>query len=151
MKTALLDTHGDKTFVLIFDKGDEVVGMLTTFAKREKLDGSHLSAIGGFNDVTLAYFDRERKDYKSISVKEQVEVVSLLGNIALDGNEPKIHAHVVVGRSDGTLLGGHLLKAHVWPTLEVVLRESPPHLVRVWDRESGLALIHIDDAQYRAE
>ena len=144
MKAALLDAHGEKTFALIFDKGDEVVAELTAFAKREKLGGSHLTAIGAFSDVTLGYFDRERKEYLRIPLNEQLELVSLLGDIALDRGQPKLHAHVVVGRADGTVRGGHLLEAHVWPTLEVILTESPRHLVRTLDRESGLALIRVD-------
>jgi uncharacterized protein len=52
-----------------------------------------------------------------------------------------VHAHVVLGRSDGTALGGHLLEVHVWPTLEVVLDESPAHLRKRSDPETGPALI----------
>ena len=76
-------------------------------------------------------------------MREQVEVVSLIGDVALDESEPKVHAHVVVGKSDGTAYGGHLLEAYVRPTLEVVLVESPAHLRRRVDRESGLALIDL--------
>ena len=91
--------------------------------------------------LKLGYFDRDQKDYRKIPITEQVEVLSLLGDVALDNEQPKLHAHVVVGKSDGTAHGGHLLSAHVWPTLEVILTESPSHLRRRTDRESGLALI----------
>jgi predicted DNA-binding protein with PD1-like motif len=69
-------------------------------------------------------------------------VVSLVGDVALgEKGEPKVHAHVVLGRSDGSALAGHLLEARVRPTLEVILVESPGHLQRKHDDESGLALI----------
>jgi predicted DNA-binding protein with PD1-like motif len=73
---------------------------------------------------------------------EQVEVVSLLGDVALgpDG-KPALHPHVVVSLADGRAMGGHLLEAHVRPTLEVVLTESPRHLHKRKDPDSGLALI----------
>ena len=95
--------------------------------------------------MTLGYFDWEKKDYQPRSrVREQVEVLSLVGDVALDeGGKPKVHAHVVVGRSDGTTRGGHLLEGHVRPTLEVMLVESPAHLRRRHDPESGLALIRL--------
>jgi predicted DNA-binding protein with PD1-like motif len=94
--------------------------------------------------VTLGYFNWEKKDYKRIPLREQVEVVSLVGDIAEgEGGEPVIHAHVVLGRSDGSAMGGHLLEATVRPTLEVMLVESPKHLRRKHDSESGLALIEI--------
>jgi predicted DNA-binding protein with PD1-like motif len=141
MKSTLLDATGSRTWVLIFDKGDEPVAGLTAFAKAQQLGAAHFTAIGAFSDVTLGYFDRAKRDYKRIPLHEQVEVLSLLGDVALDKGEPKVHAHVVVGRADGEARGGHLLEAHVWPTLEVVLVESPRHLRKRHDPETGLALI----------
>ncbi len=141
MKSTLLDATGPRTWALIFDKGDEPVAGLTAFAKAQKLGAAHFTAIGAFSDVTLGYFDRAKRDYKKIPLHEQVEVLSLLGDVALDKGEPKVHAHVVVGRADGEARGGHLLEAHVWPTLEVVLVESPRHLRKRHDPETGLALI----------
>ena len=143
MKAKLLQERGEKTWALIFDKGDEVIGGLTAFAKEQRLDSSHFTAIGAFERATLAYFERARKEYKEIPVDEQVEVLSLIGDIALKGDEPQVHAHVVVGRSDGSTRGGHLMEGYVWPTLEVVLSETPKHLRRVHDEESGLALISV--------
>ena len=141
MKSTLLAAAGPRTWALIFDKGDEPVAGLTAFAKAQKLGAAHFTAIGAFSDVTLGYFDRAKRDYKKIPLHEQVEVLSLLGDVALDKSEPKVHAHVVVGRADGEARGGHLLEAHVWPTLEVVLVESPRHLRKRHDPETGLALI----------
>jgi predicted DNA-binding protein with PD1-like motif len=131
------------TYALIFDKGDEFMKGMVQFAKQERLSASHFTAIGAFSAVTLGYFDREKKDYLKNSIAEQVEVLSLIGDIALDELEPKIHAHVVVGKSDGTAHGGHVLDAHVWPTLEVVVTASPVHLRRKHDPETGLALIDL--------
>lgn len=145
MKSKLIHDHdGEKTFALIFATGDEVAAGLLTFAREQKLAASHFTAIGAFQDLVLGYFDWQRKDYRHIPVNEQVEVLSLIGDIALQkGDEPKVHAHVVVGRADGSTRGGHLISAHVRPTLEVILVESPAHLRRKHDPESGLALISL--------
>ncbi len=143
MQSTVLDDRGETTYVLVFDKGDEVVETLTAFARKERLVAGRLTAIGAFSDVTLGYFDRQQKEYRKIAVREQVEVLSLIGDVAIDGDQPKIHAHVVVGRSDGTTRGGHLLEAHVWPTLEVVLETGARALRRSHDAESGLALIDL--------
>ena len=144
MKATLINDASEKTYAVIFDKGDEVIAVLTDFAKRHHVAASDFTAIGAFSDVTLGYFDRDRKDYKEIPINEQVEVLSLAGNIVLDRGAPKVHAHVVVGKSDGTAWGGHVLKAHVWPTLEVIVEESPAHLRRTRDAETGLTLIDPD-------
>jgi predicted DNA-binding protein with PD1-like motif len=144
MKVQLIHAQGgEKTFAVIFDKGDEPVTGLHDFARQHQVTAAHFTAIGAFSEVTLGYFERERRDYKKIPLHEQVEVLSLAGNIALTKGESKVHAHVVVGRSDGTAYGGHLLAGRVWPTLEVIVVESPSHLQRQTDEETGLALLSV--------
>jgi uncharacterized protein len=134
-----------KTFAIIFNTGDEVVAGLKTFAGEKGLAASHFTAIGAFKDVVLGYFDWEKKDYTNIPIHEQVEVLSLVGDVTLDEGKPNIHAHVVLGKQDGSTCGGHLIEARVRPTLEVMLTESPDHLTRRFDRESGLALICLEE------
>ncbi len=143
MRSKLLDATGQKTFALVLDKGDEVMAELTAFAKAESVAAAHFTAIGAFSAVTLGYFDRASKEYLKIPVREQVEVLSLIGDIALAKDGPQVHAHVVIGGRDGGARGGHLLDARVWPTLEVILVESPRHLHRRHDPDSGLALIEV--------
>jgi predicted DNA-binding protein with PD1-like motif len=141
MRVKKLQANDETTFALIFDKGDEVMEELTEFAREERLTAGHFTAIGALSDATLGYFDRTRKDYTKIQVDEQVEVLSLVGDVAVDGREPKIHAHIVLGKADGTAHGGHLISAHVWPTLELILTAPPGHLRRRSDPETGLALL----------
>lgn len=140
----LSEQHGERVFAVIFDKGEDPVAGLTRLAEEQNLSGAGFTAIGAFSAATLGYFDWEKKDYERIPVEEQVEVLALVGDIAIqDDNEKKVHAHVVLGRRDGSACGGHLLAAKVRPTLEVILTESPSYLRRVHDRETGLALIRI--------
>jgi predicted DNA-binding protein with PD1-like motif len=142
MNSKLISTS-PKTYLLVFDTDDEVASTLLEFARVQQLSGSQFSAIGAFRDVVLGYFDWQKKDYNKIFIHEQVEVLSLLGDIAQGDGGPKVHAHVVLGKADGTAHGGHLLEAHVRPTLEVVLVESPRHLQRQYDPRSHLALIQV--------
>ena len=136
------DAAGYRTMVLVFENGEEVVHGLTDYARAHALAGSHFTAIGALREATLGYWDWDRKDYERNEVGEQVEVVALSGNVATapDGG-PKVHAHVVVARRDGTALGGHLLRGIVRPTLELVLTELPAHLHRRTDPATGLALL----------
>jgi predicted DNA-binding protein with PD1-like motif len=73
-------------------------------------------------------------------------VLSLVGDIALADGEPQVHAHVVLGRADGSTVGGHLLEGRVWPTLEVIVTELPAALRKRHDEQTGLALIDLDAA-----
>lgn len=145
MKTKLLhETDGARTWALIYDTGDEVMDGLSGFAREEGLDAASFTGIGALSDVKLGYFDWEQKDYLEIPLDEQVEVLTLAGDVAVSGEGPQVHAHLVVGLRDGAARGGHLLEAHVRPTLEVVLTETPSHLRKEHDPESGLALISIE-------
>ncbi len=140
----LVEAGGQKTFALVFNTGDEVMQVLRDYAREKRLAGCHFTAIGAFENAVLGYFDWHKKDYQRIPVREQVEVLSLIGDVAEKENgEPQIHAHVVLGTSEGKALGGHLLEAHVRPTLELILTESPVHLRRRHDPASGLALINV--------
>jgi len=143
MRSKLINDGSEKTYALIFESGEEVISLLQRFAKDHALAASRFTAIGAFSSATLGYFDWEQKDYEKIAINEQVEVLSLIGDISLEDGEPKIHVHAVFGKRDGTAHGGHLLQAYVRPTLEIILTESPGHLRRSFDAESGLALIDI--------
>jgi len=143
MKSKVLHEADEQTYVLVFETGDEVVRTLTSFARAKGLSGSHFTGLGALREVTLGFFDWESKKYEKIPIGEQLEVLSLVGDVALQAGDPKVHAHIVVGRRDGTAHGGHLVEAWVRPTLEVILIESPRYLRRVPDRETGLALIKL--------
>jgi predicted DNA-binding protein with PD1-like motif len=146
MKWKLINDSDEKTFVLVFDTGDEVISDLTRFAKEHQLKAAQFAGIGACLRVTLGFFEIERKDYRKIEINEQVEVMSLLGNISVSENsEPKVHGHMVVGKLDGTAYGGHLLEAHVRPTLELFLVEHPGQLQRKMNEQFGLALIELTE------
>jgi predicted DNA-binding protein with PD1-like motif len=144
MQHKLLHEHdGQRTYAVVLGHGDEAVEKLQQFAVSHNILAAQLTAIGAFEDVVLLYFDWDKKDYLRIPVREQVEVASLLGDIAQSpSGEPALHIHLVIGRRDGTAMAGHLGEGHVRPTLEVILTESPAHLRKVQDPETGLALIH---------
>ena len=142
MKSRLLFSQGGlRTLAVVFGTGDEATEGLKSFAREHHVTAAQLTAIGAFSRATVGYFDMQTKDYVRIAVDEQVEVLALTGNFALKGDEHALHAHVVLGRRDGTALGGHLLEGFVRPTLEVMVIETPPHLQRTYDPETGLALL----------
>lgn len=135
------DHDGMRTFVLVLSTDDEAAAALAACASEQHLSASHFTAIGALSRAVVAYFDWTTKEYRHIGIDEQVEVLSLVGDISIDQGRPKVHAHMVVGKRDGTAHGGHLVEAHVRPTLEVMITEAPAHLRRRFDPESGLALI----------
>lgn len=146
MTSRVIQEGDQKTYMVVFEAGEEVTAGLLAFAKEQHLSAAHLTAIGAFERVTLAFFDLQTKEYRKIPVNEQVELLSLTGNIALDEeNKPKLHAHVVIGKADGTAHGGHLLEAYARPTVEAVVVASSGSLRRRMRPEFGLALLDLSD------
>jgi hypothetical protein len=145
MKHKLLhDNAGQRTFAVVLETGDEVLKCLQSFVTDQRIRAAEFTAIGAFSDVVLKYFDWQTKKYIENRINEQIEVASLIGDVAASpSGEPAIHVHLVVGKRDGSAMAGHLGEAHVRPTLEVILVESPSHLHKVRDPESGLALIRM--------
>ncbi len=143
MNYRLLDERdGRRTYAVALQIGESVMSTLTALARELSLVGSSVAGIGGFQSATLGYFDWERTYFIENHIDEQVELLSFQGNIAEgEGGEPKIHAHVVLGRSDATTRGGHLVEATVRPTMELIITESPEHLHRVHDEATGLVLL----------
>jgi uncharacterized protein len=142
MKHRRINAGDERSFAIVLDVGDDPVDCLTTFAREQHLTAGRLTAIGAFSNATLGFFNLSRRDYDRIEVTDQAEVLSLLGDVALgpDG-EAQLHVHVVLGRRDGSTVGGHLIAARVRPTLEVMLVESPGTLQRRVDPATGLALL----------
>jgi predicted DNA-binding protein with PD1-like motif len=145
MKAKLMrqSQDGARTFALVFETGDEVIATVTEFAKQNSLKSAHLTAIGALCSATIAWFNPESSDYRHNPVNEQVEVASLIGNITYNKGEPFMHAHVVLGKQDGAAVGGHLVEAHVRPTLELFLTELPETLEREISAPGNLSLIQI--------
>jgi uncharacterized protein len=131
------------TMILVFETGDQVMASLKAFAQEQGFAAGHFTAIGAFKRATVGFFDLEKKNYVKIPIDEQVEVLSMVGDITINDAKPNIHAHVVFGRRDGSTCGGHLIEAEVRPTLEVILTESPAHLERRFDCEAGLPLVRV--------
>ena len=143
----IADGAGSETRVVVLDSGEEAFAALSRFANETGITAATLTAIGAFQTATIGWFDFERKTYKRIEVDQQCEVLSAIGDVAIgdDGNA-SLHVHVVLGLSDGTTRGGHLLAGTVRPTLEVVLTDTPVHLRRKKKPDIGIALIDLDNA-----
>jgi predicted DNA-binding protein with PD1-like motif len=144
MQSKLLNADPPATYAVALETGEEVMRTLDAFLNRHDIDTASVSAIGAFQRAVVGYFDWETKQYRRIPVDEQVEVLSLLGDVAIAEGAPSLHVHVVLGRSDGSVIGGHLLEAHVRPTLEVILTQPPSYLRKRKDPVTGLALIAVD-------
>ncbi|MBZ9708167.1 DNA-binding protein [Mesorhizobium sp. ESP7-2] len=145
MKSRLVnEANGQRTFVVVLDPGEEAFSALTSFTVEQTIGSASLTAIGAFQRATVGWFDLQAKSYRKIAVDEQCEVLSAIGDVATgDDGKPSLHVHAVLGLSDGTTRGGHLLEGTVRPTLEITVVEAPDHLRRRKRAEFGVALIDL--------
>lgn len=132
------------TLVAVLDAGDEAIEQLTALVREHRLTAAQVTAVGAFSQAAVGWFDRDAKQYRPIEVSQQCEVLSLLGDVATGEDGPQLHLHAVLGLSDGTTRGGHLLSGEVFPTLEVILRETPAALHKTPRPDLGIALIDLD-------
>jgi len=147
MKSKVVEDADVVTYVVVCDPGDEAVSALTQFARAEQLEAAQITAVGGFESATVGWFDREARDYRRIPVDEQCELLSLIGDVAEGQDGPIVHMHAVLGLSDGTTRGGHLLEGRVFPTLEAIVTETPAELRRILRPDIGIALIDLDRSE----
>ena len=147
MKAKVVEDADVVTYVVVCDPGDEAVSALTEFARSERLEAAQITAVGAFEYATVGWFDRAARDYRRIPVDEQCELLSLIGDVAEGQDGPILHVHAVLGLSDGTTRGGHLLEGRVFPTLEAVVTETPAQLRKVLRPDIGIALIDLDRSE----
>jgi len=128
-------------FLLRLDPGEELIASLQAWADEEGVGFATLQALGTLREATLGFFDAAAKGYERLLVEEQLEVLSLSGNVSRgEDGSPIVHAHAVLGRADGQTMGGHVVRGIVFPTMEVMARVLPQTVRRRHDPAIGLAL-----------
>ena len=120
-----------------------MVESLTSFARDHGIRAARLHGIGAFTDAELGFLDSGRRDYDRFRVEEHTEVLAFLGNLSVTDEGPRVHAHVTLGKRDGSAVGGHLFEAHVGATLELFVLRFDAELRRTPDEATGAALLDL--------
>lgn len=112
-----------RSYQVRFSSGDEVLSGLTDLAKQEGIRSAQVTGLGGLSTAVLAFGDPSigAMVFKLIPVDEKSELVSLTGTVSMRGDEPSVHLHAVLARSDGSTVGGHVLELNVSPVAEVTV------------------------------
>lgn len=110
----------NKLFLRI-DKDEEIIDCIKKVAENENIKSASISGIGATDDFEVGVFNLENKNYEKFSFKENHEINSLCGNITTFENKPYIHLHITCTNKDCRVVGGHLLKAKISITSEIVV------------------------------
>ena len=122
--------------------GARIPDDILAIVKREKVVTARIEAIGGVEELRLAYFNRDTRRYEEHDFKEFLEVTGILGNVTLKDGEPFLHIHGTFGRKDLSALAGHVMTAKVFPLLEVVITPTKNRALRRFDDQLGLNVIY---------
>ncbi|MDC0357643.1 DUF296 domain-containing protein [Oligoflexia bacterium] len=132
-------TNTDYGYLILLEEGTEIMAGLRSFCTAQELSSGTFTAIGGVSCVELGYFNTETAQYETKVFQEQLEVLSITGNLATCDNELIIHAHIVLSARDYSVIGGHLVEGSAKPMLEVHLFKDT-HAVNRVVSSSGSAL-----------
>lgn len=136
-----VSSKGDKTYLIVLGKNDDVIAGLYDFVEKNKVKGAHFKAIGAVGAAALAFYDKDKGAYLVKKLPKQLEIVSLTGNVAVNkAGKPMVHSHAVVSKKNGSCIGGHVIYASAWPTLEILLTVTDKPMVKYKDAETGLSL-----------
>lgn len=130
---------GDR-FVLSINNHEEIVAALAAFCKDQGILCGEVSGLGAVNTATLRFLDPATKKYVDKTFEEQMEISSLVGNISDNDGEVYLHVHVNLGRSDYSVVGGHLLCATINGACELIVSRFHCQVDRRLDEETGLNL-----------
>lgn len=130
------------TYVMRLDPGDEIVEKVLWLAAVENIALATITGLGAVDNVTLGIYSPDTKQYKANMFHADFEIVSLTGTITRQNNRPYAHLHMAVGDISGRCYGGHLNRAVVSATAEIILNVIPGNVERKPDTKIGLNLMH---------
>lgn len=131
----------DDTVIMRIDPDEEICEQLICLAEKENIMLAEISGLGAINDFTTGVFDTINKEYHSNNFSGAFEIVSLTGTLTRKEGEVYLHAHLSAGDKQGNVFGGHLNRAVVSATAEIVIRIINGNTGRKYSSEIGLNLL----------
>jgi len=127
-------------YILRIDKGEEIIESITKICKDEEIALGSIQAIGAVDYAKFGLFESKKKQYHSVEVVGDHEILSLNGNISRMNGEVYLHIHICLGDKNFEAKGGHLNKAIVSATCEVIINKIDDCVEREFFDEIGLNL-----------
>jgi predicted DNA-binding protein with PD1-like motif len=140
----MLYTKKGTGFVLRLEQGDDILKTLRQFAEAKKLHAAFFEGIGSLYKARLGHYDfQDTKTYKYETFDEDLEILSLSGNVSTMNQHALPHAHATLGRRDFTVIGGHLEEGSLANMVEINLAKLPGKLEKAKDTNVGLNLLQL--------
>ncbi|MDU5107491.1 DNA-binding protein [Clostridium sp.] len=130
-----------ETIVLRLEKGEEVIESIKNLCEKEDIKAGSISGLGASNHVVVGLFKVDEKKYYSNTFEEDFEITNLTGNISRMNGEVYLHIHGTFADLEGKCIGGHLNKAIISATSEIIITKINGDIGRSFSEEIGLNLI----------
>jgi len=130
-------------FLVRFEVGEKLPDALIDLARSRAWSSAQITGLGAVKAVTLGYYDLAERKYINHPLAGTVELVGLVGNLAIHEGNPIWHIHCAVADRNGTLKGGHLLTLEVAVTVECWIHVGAKPARRVFDEYTGLNLLDL--------
>ncbi|MGN0508502.1 MAG: PPC domain-containing DNA-binding protein [Ruminococcus sp.] len=134
---------GNTIFARI-DRGEEILEKLKEISVKENIKLAHVSALGATNDFTVGVFNVDEKKYYANSFSGNFEIVSLTGTVTTMNGEFYAHLHMSAGNDKGEVFGGHLNRARISATCEMVITVADATVERKFNEDVGLNLFDFE-------
>ena len=128
-------------YIVRLNRGDEIISSITELCKKEAIKAGSISGIGATQLVEAGFYSFKKKRYCGYCFNQNMEILSLLGNISTKDGDPYLHLHIVVSNDEGEALGGHLTKAIISVTGEIFIDTIDIEINREPDATTGINLI----------
>ncbi|MEX2144865.1 MAG: PPC domain-containing DNA-binding protein [Candidatus Spechtbacterales bacterium] len=136
----LVEKHKN-SYILRLDPGEEFISVIENFCAENNIFSGWVQAVGSTKALNLAFYELGEKKYKTSAFNEFLEILSVTGNIAKKEGKIFVHAHGVFGRSDMSVIGGHIKKCVISATGEIMIHAGKNEMHRELDEETGLHLL----------
>lgn len=132
----------DNFYTLSFKKGEEIMSLLKDYLIANNITAAHIAGLGAASLLEIAYYNIEKKEYERYTIEEDLEVLSLNGNVGVnEDKETIIHMHGTFGKRDLSVIGGHIFLLRISGAGEIHMRVFSGEINRAYDAETGLTLM----------
>lgn len=138
MKVILRDKN---KYVLRVSLGEDVILELKTFCEDQRIEAASFFAIGAAKEIQIAWYNIHKKEYVKRDIQQELEIISLLGNVAVENGEVIVHAHGSFSDENMQVMAGHVNKLIVGAACEIVLTKLEGKMEKSYDNETGLKLM----------
>ena len=136
--------YGD-TWLVRLDRGEEICEALQALAVKEGIALAEVSGLGAVDQLTTAIFDSAKREFLTNAFEGAFEITSLTGTVTTLEGQPHLHLHISAGDLQGRVVGGHLKRAVISVTAEILVRALPGRSERRYDPEIGIYVLGFQD------